>query len=110
MNPVSPTRAQFIDQVLTSSFAGETAKRFAFVDGEVGAVYTRSRRASHGLGQPVILLVATFPPLLTSGGLHDFGIDYYEYPVASAQEATALLAQFDQHQAELFRASCRAAS
>ena len=110
MNPVSPTRAQFIDQVLTSSFPGETAKRFAFDDGEVGAVYTRSRRAGRGLGQPVILLVATFPPLLASGGLHDFGIDYYEHPVASAQEATALLAQFDQHQAELFRASCRAAS
>lgn len=110
MNPVSPPRAQFIDQVLTSSFPGETAKRFAFVDGEVGAVYTRSRRAGHGPGQPVILLVATFPPQLTSGGVHDFGIDYYEYPVASAQEAAALLALFDRHQAEAFRANCRVAS
>lgn len=104
----SPTRAEFLDQILTSSFAGQKAKRFQFADGEVGAVYTQSHYLAAGAPQPVILLVATFPPVLTDVGFHDFGIDYLERPVASAAEAQELLAHFSRQQAEQFRASCRA--
>ncbi|MGI4834318.1 MAG: hypothetical protein ACRYFK_12755 [Janthinobacterium lividum] len=53
--------------------------------------------------------MATFPPVWTRAGVHDFGIDSYEHPVTSAQEAMALLTQFDQQQAEAFRVSCRVA-
>lgn len=109
MTALRPTRAEFLDQVLTSSFPGEVAKRFAFADGEVGAVYTLSRKTTTGPARPVILVVATFPPVWTRAGVHDFGIDSYEHPVTSAQEAMALLTQFDQQQAEAFRVSCRVA-
>ncbi len=103
------TRAAFIDRVLTSHFPGEVAKRFLFADGEVAALYTLSRKKPVGLAQPVVLFVATFPPDLTQVGVHDFGIEYCEQPVASANEASDLLAQFDQPQAALFRTRCRAA-
>lgn len=102
------TRAAFIDRVLTSRLPGEVAKRFPFTDGEVAALYTLGCPAPAGLEQPVVLFVATFPPVLTPTGVHDFGIDYCEQPVTSAAEARALLAQFDQTQATLFRATCRA--
>lgn len=107
MRAPSLTRAEFIDRVLTSSIAGQKAKRYQFADGEVAAVYTLSRKTSPGTVQPVILYVATFPPALTDAGFHDFGIDHYEQPVTSTEEALALLAQFDQQQAAQFRASCR---
>jgi hypothetical protein len=107
MPPATPSRAAFIDRVLTSSFAGQVAKRFSFADGEVAALYTLSRKARPGVAQPVVLFVATFPPLLTQNGVHDFGIDYVEQPVASAQEAQDLLGQFDHEQAMRFRTSCR---
>lgn len=103
------TRPAFIDRVLTSSFPGQVAKRFLFADGEVAALYTLSRKVPADLAQPVILVVATFPPALPQPGLHDFGLDYAEVPVASAAEANDILAQFDQAQAALFRAKCRAA-
>lgn len=102
------TRAAFIDRVLTSRLPGEVAKRFLFTDGEVAALYTLGRQSPAGSAQPVVLFVATFPPVLTQTGVHDFGIDYCERPVASAAEANALLAQFDQTQAAIFRAKCRA--
>lgn len=109
MRTPSLTRAEFIDQVLTSCLPGQVAKRFRFDDGEVGAVYTLSGRLPAELAPPVILYVATFPPMVSPHvGHHDFGIDYYERPVASAEEAAAILAQFDQQQAAQFRASCRA--
>lgn len=101
-------RLTFLDRVLTSSIPGQVAKRFLFADGEVAALYTLSRKAPTSLAQPVILVVATFPPTLAQPGLHDFGLDYAEAPVASAAEASDLLAQFDQAQAALFRAKCRA--
>lgn len=104
------TRAAFLDRILTSSLPGEVAKRFLFADGEVAAVYTLSRKVPAALAQLVILLVATFPPALTSVGVHDFGIDYSEQPVASVEEAHILLAQFDEAQAALFRANCRTPS
>ncbi|RZK24317.1 MAG: hypothetical protein EOO56_01860 [Hymenobacter sp.] len=104
----APTRADFLDQVLTSRLAGEVAKRFRFADGEVAALYTLSRKAPAALAQPVVLVVATFPPARPQAGVHDFGIDYAELPVASPTEAAALLAQFDQSQAALFRAKCQA--
>jgi hypothetical protein len=103
------TRATFIDRVLTSHLPGEVAKRFRFADGEVAALYTLGRKTLAGLAQPIVLFVATFPPDLTQAGMHDFGIDYVEQPVASADEAYDLLAQFDETQASLFRANCRAA-
>lgn len=103
------TRPSFIDRVLTSSFPGQVAKRFLFPDGEVGAVYTLSRKAPAGVTQPVILVIATFPPAQLQPGVHDFGIDYAEQPVTSIDEARDLLAHFDHAQAALFRATCRAA-
>ena len=109
MTDASPTRRAFLNRVLTSSFPGQVAKRFSFADGEVAALYTLSRKAPASLAQPVILVVATFPPALPQLGLHDFGLDYAEVPVTSAAEAHELLAQFDQAQAALFRAKCRAA-
>jgi hypothetical protein len=109
MTDTSPLHPAFIDRILTSCFPGQVAKRFAFVDGEVAAVYTLSRKVPADLAQPVILVVATFPPTLAQPGVHDFGIDYAELPVASAQEAQNLLGQFDEMQAALFRAKCRAA-
>lgn len=100
-------RADFVDRVLTSRFAGAVAKRFQFADGEVAALYTLSRKAPPGVTQPVVLFVATFPPAQPQPGVHDFGIDYCEQPVAAA-EVGELLAQFDQTQAARFRAHCRA--
>ena len=108
MREPSAARGAFIDQVLTSSFAGEVAKRFAFADGEVGALYTMGRDRASGQACPVVLYVATFPPTPQQGGRHDFGIDFLEQPVSSAGEAAQLLAQFGRTQAELFRTSCRA--
>jgi len=107
MPPVTPPPIAFIDRVLMSSFAGQVAKRFRFAEGEVAAVYTLSRKAAPGVAQPVVLFVATFPPQLTPAGVHDFGIDYVEQPVASIQEAQDLLGQFDYAQAVRFRATCR---
>lgn len=107
MSPATTPRATFIDRVLTSSFAGQVARRFLFADGEVAALYTLSRKAMPGVAQPVVLFVATFPPQLTQDGVHDFGIDYIEQPVASTQEAQDLLRQFDHEQAVRFRTSCR---
>ncbi|MGI4864049.1 MAG: hypothetical protein ACRYFZ_08995 [Janthinobacterium lividum] len=101
------SRAAFIDRVLTSRLPGEVAKRFPFADGEVAAVYTLGRPTAAGLAQPVVLFVATFPPALPQVGVHDFGIDYCEQPVASPSEAQDLLTQFDQVQAARFRASCQ---
>ena len=103
------TRASFIERVLRSSFAGQVAKRFRFADGEVAALYTLSRKTIPSLAPAVVLIIATFPPVLTQTGVHDFGIDYCELPVASADEAAALLTQFDHEQAARFRAKCRAA-
>lgn len=100
-------RAEFLNHILTSSFAGQQAKRFQFADGEVGAVYTQRDAVTAGAPQAVILLVATFPPVFTEAGFHDFGIDYVERPVASAAEAQEWLAHFTRQQAEQFRASCR---
>lgn len=108
MPVASPTPPAFIDRVLTSSFPGQVAKRFAFADGEVAALYTLSRKLPAHLAQAVILLVATFPPQLTRPGLHDFGIDYAEVAVSSLAEAHELLAQFDRSQAAQFRANCLA--
>lgn len=108
MSDATPARAAFIDRVLTSHFPGEVAKRFRFADGEVAALYTLSRKAPLDVAQPVLLVVATFPPALIQPGVHDFGLDYAEQPVASLAEARELLAQFDQAQAARFRASCRA--
>ena len=101
------TRAEFINLILTSQFPGQVAKRFAFADGEVAALYTLGRPANTRQTQPVVLFVATFPPDLTQAGFHNFGIDYFEQPVASADEAQELLDQFDQTQATLFRTKCR---
>ena len=101
------TRAAFLDGILTSSFPHEKAKRFAFTDGEVGALYTLGRDPVSGESCPVILLVATFPPSSLHGHLRDFGIDYLEKPVASPAEAQRLLAQFGPAEAAQFRASCR---
>lgn len=109
MTDASLPRPTFIDRILVSSFPGEVAKRFLFADGEVAALYTLSRKVVASLAKPVILLIATFPQRLTQPGLHDFGIDYVEFPVASADEAQQLLAQLDETQAALFRAKCRAA-
>lgn len=100
------TRAEFIDRVLTSSFPGQVAKRFSFPDGEVGALYTMGRKPTGGQVTPVILYVATFPPSQQQG-VHDFGIDYFEQPVATPEEAHYLLAQFEHEQARQFRAGCR---
>lgn len=107
MPAAAPTRAAFIDRVLTSRLPGEVAKRFQFADGEAAAVYTLGRNAPMSPAQPVVLFVATFPPTLPQAGVHDFGLDYCEQAVASAAEAHNLLAQFDQAQAAQFRASCR---
>lgn len=108
MPDASLSRAAFIDRVLTSRLPGEVAKRFPFTDGEVAAVYTLGRQTPAGSAQPVVLFVATFPPALPQAGVHDFGIDYWEQPVASPSEAWDLLTQFDQAQAARFRASCQA--
>lgn len=107
MREPSAARAAFIDQVLTSSFAGEVAKRFAFADGEVGVLYTMGRDRASGQPCPVVLYVATFPPSSQRGGHHDFGIDFREQPVASAAEAAQLIARFQRPQAQQFRLSCR---
>ena len=101
------TRKEFIDQVLTSRLAGETAKRFAFPNGEVGALYTLGYDALTRQPCPIVLVVATFPPFSPDGGFHDFGVDYQELPVASAEEAAQLLAQFGREEAQRFRATCR---
>lgn len=103
------TPLPFIDRVLTSSFPEQVAKRFLFADGEVAALYTLSRKLPARLAQPVVLVVATFPAARPQPGLHDFGIDYVELPVASAAEARELLTHFDRSQAELFRAKCQLA-
>lgn len=108
MHQFSATRADFINQVLTSSFPGEMAKRFLFADGEVGALYTMGQDPASGNACPVVLYVATFPPTPQQGGRHDFGIDFLEQPVRSAEEAAYVLAQFQRAEAQLFRASCRA--
>lgn len=102
-----PTRAAFLDGILTSHFPHEKAKRFAFADGEVGALYTLGRDPVSGESCPVILFVATFPSSYPHEGLRDFGIDYLEKPVASPDEARHLLAQFGPAEAAQFRASCR---
>lgn len=107
MREPNATRAAFIDRVLTSSFPGEVTKRFAFADGEVGALYTTGRHPASGTACPVVLYVATFPPSFPHEGLHDFGIDYAEQPVTTAEEAAYLLAHFGREQAEQFRAQCR---
>jgi len=107
MSAPLPTRAAFLDGVLTSRFPHEVAKRFAFADGEVGALYTLGLDPASGKPCPVILFVATFPPSSPHGGLRDFGIDYLEKPVASPAEAQYLLAQFGPVEAAQFRASCR---
>lgn len=109
MSDANLSRAEFLDQVLTSRFAGETAKRILFDDGEVGAVYTLSRKPPLSPPRPIILVIVTFPPALMQHGVHNFGLDYYERPVASAAEAHELLAQFDRRQAAQLRASCRVA-
>ncbi|RZL08316.1 MAG: hypothetical protein EOO62_15530 [Hymenobacter sp.] len=101
-------RADFITRVLTSSFAGEVAKRFPFADGEVGVLYTMGRDRATGQACPVLLYVATFPPSPQQGGRHDFGIDFREQPVGSAEEAARVMAQFQRAEAQAFRASCRA--
>ena len=101
-------RADFVDRVLTSRFPGEVAKRFAFADGEVGALYTMGRDRATGRACPVVLYVATFPPSPQQGGQHDFGLDFWEQPVGSAAEAARVLARFGPAEAESFRASCRA--
>jgi hypothetical protein len=98
------TRATFIDRVLTSHLPGEVAKRFRFADAEVAALYTLGRKTLAGLAQPIVLFVATFPPDLTQAGMHDFGIDYVEQPVAPTEEAHDLLAQFDEMQAQHYSA------
>ena len=108
MHHFSATRADFINQVLTSSFPGETAKRFSFADGEVGALYTMGQDRVSGNICPVILYVATFAPSFQQGGRHDFGLDFLEQPVSSAEEAAHVLAHFQRADAQLFRASCRA--
>ena len=101
-------RADFIDRVLTSSFPGEVAKRFTFVDGEVGVLYTMGRDRASGRACPVVLYVATFPPSPQQDGRHDFGLDFWEQPVSSSAEAARVMAQFKQAEAQLFRTSCRA--
>lgn len=106
----SAARGKFINHVFTSSIPGQAPKRFAFADGEVGALYTIGRDRATGQVTPVLLIVATFPPSAQHDGVHDFGIDYLEQPVATAEEAARLLAQFDREQAALFRRSCRPAA
>ena len=108
MGELNAARSAFIDQVLTSRFPGEVAKRFAFADGEVGVLYTMWRDQASGLACPVVLYVATFPPSPQQGGRHDFGIDFWEQPVGSAAEAAQLLDQFRRPEAQVFRLSCRA--
>lgn len=103
----SPTRAAFLDGIFTSSFAGQVARRFLFADGEVGALYTLGLDPTSGQPCPVVLYVATFPPSQPQPGLHDFGIDYRQQPVASAAEAAELLAHFGPTEAAHFRVSCR---
>lgn len=103
----SPTRTEFLDSVFTSSFAGQVATRFRFADGEVGALYTLGRDPASGQPCPVVLYVATFPPSQPQPGLHDFGIDYWQQPVTSGEEAHQLLAAFSPAAAARFRASCR---
>ena len=107
MSEPRTSRVAFIDQVLTSSFPSQQAKRFAFPDGEVGALYTMGRDPASGRACPVILFLATFPPSISGAGLHDFGLDFREQLVASPAEAAQLLAQFGYAQAALFRAQCR---
>lgn len=107
MSTPPTTRAAFIDQVLTSSFPDQRAKRFAFPDGEVAALYTMGRDPTSGHPCPVVLYLATFPPSAAHAGFHDFGLDFREQPVASEAEAHRLLAQFEQAQAASFRAACR---
>lgn len=104
----SAARADFVDRVLTSSFPGEVAKRFAFADGEVGVLYTMGWNRASGQACPVVLCIATFPLSPQQGGRHDFGIDFREQPVGSAAEAAQLMARFRRAEAQLFRASCRA--
>lgn len=103
------TRAAFLDGVFTSRFADQVATRFRFADGEAGALYTLGRDPVSGQSRPVVLYVATFPPAIPHPGFHDFGVDYWEQPVASADEAAQLLANFGREEAARFRASCRPA-
>ena len=107
MSAPDPTRAAFLKRVLTSRFPNEVAKRFAFADGEVGALYTLGYDSASGKSRPVLLFVATFPPSSPYEGFRDFGIDYLEKPVDSPAEAQRLLEQFGPAEAEQFRASCR---
>lgn len=102
MCALDPTRAKFLDQILASHLPSQVAKRYTFPDGEAAAVYTLSERTA----RPVLLYVASFAPTIEPG-VHDFGIDYYEHPVASAEEAAQRLAEFTQEQAAQFRTSCR---
>lgn len=106
--PASPlTRAAFVDGVFTSSFAGHIARRFRVADGEAGALYTLGRDPLTGQPCPVVLYVATFPPSSPQPGVHDFGVDYWQQPVQSVEEAAHLLAAFGPAEAAQFRASCR---
>jgi hypothetical protein len=107
MSEPTAARVDFINRVLTSSFPGEEAKRFAFADGEVGVLYTMGQDRVSGRACPVVLYIATFPPVPQQGGRHDFGIDFLEQPVGSAEEAAGIMAQFRWPEAQLFRASCR---
>lgn len=108
MHELSAARTRFINEVFISQFAGQVAKRFAFADGEAGALYTLGRDPISGKSCPVMLYIATFPPSSRHGGYKDFGIDYVEQPVATLAEANRLLAAFGQAEAAQFRASCRA--
>jgi hypothetical protein len=107
MRVSSPTRAEFLDGVFTSCFAGQVATRFVFDDGEVGALYTMGTDPASGQPCPVLLYIATFPPSTPRPGVRDFGVDYWQQPVATAAEAAELLACFDRAAAAHFRASCR---
>jgi hypothetical protein len=107
MSILSPTRAAFLEHVFRSSFPGQVAIRFAFAEGEVGALYTMGQDPTSRQACPVVRFVATFPPSIPYPGHHDHGIDYYEQPVASADEAAHLLAQFDHAAAVRFRTHCR---
>lgn len=100
-------RDEFIDRVLTSSIPGEVAKRFAFADGEVGVLHTTGRNPATGQACSLILYVATFPPSSPREGVRDFGLDYFQQPVATAEEAAQVLAHFGREQAEQFRRNCR---
>ena len=105
MRVVDSARSAFLTRVLTSAFPHAPAKRFAFADGEVGAVYTLGRDPRSQRPVPVVLFVASFPPV-THGATHHYGLVFSEQPVADAAEAAALLAQFTRPAAARYRASC----